>query len=216
MNATEHTQPPFAVAWRADVFRITGDMRCGSLLRLVARNRTFRPVFTHRLCAWSRTWPSYVRPAALIVRQAHRWAQQQAGMDLPAEAAIGPGLTIVHGWGLVVSPDARIGANVTLFHGVTLGRRDRFDGDTRLVGGAPGTGDEVWIGPNALVVGPLHIGDGARIGGGAIVTKDVPDRRLVVGGAGRILDEEGPVDCPSPAPLAELRRRWSGAESEAT
>lgn len=222
MNAMDRPTPSgpesarFAVAWRADVFRIAGDTRRRSLIGLVARHRTFRPIFTSRLCAWSRTWPAPARPLATIVRQVHRWAQQQAGMDLPAEASIGPGLTIVHGWGLVVSPDARIGANVTLFHGVTIGRRDRFDHDARLVGGAPRIGDEVWIGPGALVVGPLQIGNGARIGGGATVSKDVAERRLVVGNPGKILDDEGPIDCPNPAPLAELERRWSPSSGSET
>lgn len=222
MNAPERPTPsgpepaPFAVAWRADVFRIAGDTRRRSLIALVARHRTFRPIFTSRLCSWSRTWPAPARPLATIARQVHRWAQQQAGMDFPSEASIGPGLAIVHGWGLVVSPDAQIGANVTLFHGVTIGRRDRFAEGTRVVGGAPRIGDEVWIGPGALVVGPLKIGNGARIAGGATVSKDVPDRRLVVGNPGKILDDEGPIGCPNPAPLAELEQRRSPSSGSDT
>ncbi len=54
----------------------------------------------------------------------HRIATHWAVVDFPWDAEIGAGLALTHGWGLVVTPGARIGSNVTLFHGVTLGCRD--------------------------------------------------------------------------------------------
>jgi serine O-acetyltransferase len=122
-------------------------------------------------------------------------------MDFPWEASVGPGFAIVHGWGLVVSPDARIGANVTVFHGVTIGRKDDIAPDgSRVVGGAPTIEDGVWIGPHALVVGPITIGAGSRIAGGAVVTKDVPPRSLVTGNPGKVVASDVPPDTPNPWP----------------
>lgn len=207
MSADGDRGSDFGIAWRADVYRIEGAASRGALARLLLRHRTFRPVFTARLCRASRAWPRSTAPVAAVVRQIHRWAQQQAGIDFPSEATVGPGLTIVHGWGTVVSPDARIGTNVTLFHGVTLGRRDRVGPDgERTVGGAPRIGDRVWIGPGAIVVGPVTIGDGAIVGGGAVVTKDVEAGSIVTGNPGRSSPGDGRVDCPNPAPLTELER----------
>jgi len=75
---------------------------------------------------------------------------------------------------LVIHPGTRIGEGVTLRHCVTLGNR-------RAGGEAPTIGDDVEIGANALVLGPISVGNGAVIGAGAVVTKDVPARAIVVG-----------------------------------
>lgn len=193
----------WSTSWRADVHRVAGHSSRADLLRLVRGSRVYRPILTARLCQ-SAPLPASVRgPAHLVLRRLHRLAQHQAGMDLPWEAEIGLGLTIVHGWGLVVSPDARIGQNVTLFHGVTIGRKDTIAADgIRTVGGAPTIGDQVWIGPNALVVGDITIGDGVVIGGGSVVTKDVPPHCLVVGNPARVVAHDVAPDCPNPAPLS--------------
>src|SRR5207302_318924 len=102
---------------RADAFRVTGKMlSVGSILALAAVNRTFRPVLTLRFCQWTKF--SLFRQVA---RMLHRWAQAKAGMDLSSALRAGPGLILVHGWGIVVNKDAHIGSNVTLFNGVVIG-----------------------------------------------------------------------------------------------
>lgn len=199
------SRPPrrWAEDLRADAWRSLGH-RPGvtDLVKLLWRDRTFRPVFTARLCQATPRPSPLTAVGGWLLRRLHRWMQQQAGVDLPHEAAIGPGFAIVHGWGLVVSPDARIGCNVTVFHGVTVGRKDTIAADgTRTVGGAPTIGDEVWIGPNAIVVGAIVIGAGAVIGGGAVVTKDVPPASMVVGNPAKVIATDIQPDCPHPAPL---------------
>lgn len=135
-------------------------------------------------------------------RRAHRWATARAGMDLPWETEIGPGLAITHGWGLVVAPSARIGANVTVFHGVTIGRKDDIaDDGTRVEGGAPTIGDGAWIGPHAIIIGPVMVGAGARVAGGSVVTKDVPAGSLVAGNPAVVIRSDVPPDTPNPVPL---------------
>ncbi|MGE3530751.1 MAG: serine acetyltransferase [Steroidobacteraceae bacterium] len=102
-------------------------------------------------------------------------------MDLPWATRISPGIALTHGWGLVINGGTRIGSNVTLFHGVTLGRRDRIAADGTRTIGFPKIEDDVWIGPHAIIVGDVTIGEGSRVAGGAFVTKDIPPRSIVQG-----------------------------------
>src|ERR1700684_1321406 len=100
---------------RADAFRATGKLLpIGSILALAISSRTFRPVLTLRLCQWSKGKLSSLR---IVARLLHRFAQAKAGIDLASGLRAGPGLLLVHGWGIVVNKDALIGSNVTLFNG---------------------------------------------------------------------------------------------------
>lgn len=84
------------------------------------------------------------------------------GISIPKSVIVGPGLRIFHSGGIVVHERARIGANCTLRHGVTIGMRSS-------AGGVPVIGDNVDIGAGAMILGDLTIGDGAKIGAGALV-----------------------------------------------
>ena len=172
------------------------------LARVLLRNRVSRPLATARACQAPRRDGLVGAVGHWVLRRLHVWAQDHAGMDLPWETSIGPGLSVLHGWGLVVSRDAHIGSNVTLFHGVTIGRKDDIDPDgTRTVGGAPTIEDGAWIGPHAIVIGDIRVGAGARIAGGAVVTRDVPAHSLVAGNPARVVQEDVAPDTPNPAPL---------------
>lgn len=95
------------------------------------------------------------------------------GIELPASTTVGPGLRLRHGVGLVVNPASVIGANVMLRHGVTLGNRlDETD--------CPLLEDDVEVGAGAILIGAIRVGRGARIGAGAVVTRDVPPQATVV------------------------------------
>jgi serine O-acetyltransferase len=174
---------------RADAFRVSGKQSLGAILILAASCRTFRPLLTLRLCQWSVTRS---RVLSLIARVLHRWAQAKAGMDLPATIHAGPGLLLVHGWGLVVNKECIIGSNVTLFNGVVLGRKDRVTTANRQIS-YPVIENDVWIGPHAIVTG-VRIGEGAIIGAGSVVTKDVPARSVVAGNPARVLRQDAPPD----------------------
>ncbi len=92
------------------------------------------------------------------------------------KAKISPGVSIVHGNGLVISRDATVGPGCILFHNVTLGRG--IDPNTRAVG-APTLGANVHVGPGATLIGPIRIGDGSKIMAGAVVTESIPANSLV-------------------------------------
>jgi len=182
----------------ADVYRQYGRYSAGLLAKAFLTRRVFRPIVTLRLCAWS----AKDMPALnLLFRLLHRWATRRAGIELPSVVSAGPGLCITHGWGLVVNRDAILGSNVTLFNGAVLGRKDRYgdDGHDRVTS-YPRIGNDVWIGPHALVLG-VTIGDGAIVAGGAVVTRDVAARTTVGGNPAKIMREDTTPDVMNRAPL---------------
>jgi serine O-acetyltransferase len=192
---------PLRIALRADTIRFCGRFSLTLVVKSFLMKRNYRPVATLRLCQWAHSAPQrrFVLP---LFKLLHRWTQHAAGMDLPWNTVIGPGFCINHGWGIVVSPEARIGSNVTLFHGVTLGRRDRMARDGTRITEYPLVEDQVCIGPHAIVVGGVIIGEGSRIAGGAFVTESVPARSVVGGNPASILKSNTVPDVMNPAPLA--------------
>ena len=110
---------------RADTWRLFGRFRLRDLFGGFMLIRTFRPVVTMRLCqmAGHSRWGTIFLP---VLKVAHRLATQRSGIDLKWWADIGSGFAITHCWDLLVNPGAKIGANVTLFSGLTLGRRDHI------------------------------------------------------------------------------------------
>lgn len=193
--------------WRAicaDVHRVRGRSGWLPLLACTANVRNFRPILTLRLIQGLSGQGGFGRAAALPFKLLHRLFCWMAAMDFPYQTAIGPGLAITHGWGLVVSPGARIGANCTLFHGATLGRKDDIDANGVRRSGYPVIEDEVWIGAHAIVIGAVTIGRGARVAAGAVVTKDVPSGAIVGGNPARVLREHAVPDVGNRAPLERL------------
>lgn len=98
------------------------------------------------------------------------------GIEIHPGAKIGKGLCIDHGMGVVIGETAEIGNDVLIYHGVTLGGTGKDKGKRH-----PTIGDNVVIGAGAKVLGPIHIGDGAKIGANAVVVKDVPAGATAVG-----------------------------------
>ena len=85
----------------------------------------------------------------------------------------------------MIGETAIVKDNVTIYHGVTLGGQGKSEGKRRH----PIIEDDVLLGANATILGPITIGKGAKIGAGAVVLKDVPEGATVVGLPGRILEK---------------------------
>lgn len=111
--------------------------------------------------------------------------------DLPRELHCGPGLRLFHPYGLFVHKDARLGADIDLYHRVTIGRRD-FTGE-------PVIGDEVTFGAGSMVLGPVVVGTRAKIGAGALVLDDVPPGGTAFGPRATIRRPPDPVGVPQTA-----------------
>ncbi len=135
-------------------------------------------------------WDMRLRAAARL------WAyigRLFTGIEIHPQAKIGRNLFIDHGTGIVIGQTAVIGDDCTLYQGVTLGGRGDVGADQRR---HPAIGNHVVIGAYAQVLGPVTVGDHARIGAGAVVIKDVPDHATMVGNPAR---ETGRAD-EGPAP----------------
>lgn len=162
-------------AIKADVWRYYGRYSPLLIIKSFLLYRTFRPVFTLRLCQAAQKLPFPMKAAiSPLVVILHRWTQAGAGLDLPWRCSIGPGFRITHGWGLVIHDDAIIGSNVTIFHGVTIGSKRKGD---ILV--SPTIGDSVTLATGAIVIGEVRVGEGSIVGAGAVVVKDVPPFSIV-------------------------------------
>ncbi|WP_205698498.1 serine O-acetyltransferase [Conexibacter sp. SYSU D00693] len=108
------------------------------------------------------------------------------GVEIHPGARIGRGLFIDHGMGVVVGETAEVGDDVTLYQGVTLGGTGFATGKRH-----PTVGDRVVIGSGAKLLGPIEVGDGAKIGAGSVVITDVPPDSTVVGNPGHVVRIEG-------------------------
>lgn len=100
------------------------------------------------------------------------------GVEIPPETQIGTRCRLLHPVAIVINGEARIGRNVTIRNSVTIGNVVSRDGAATA---SPVIGDDVELGAGCLVLGPITIGAGARIGAGSVVTKDVDPRVTVVG-----------------------------------
>ena len=186
---------------RADVHRYYGRSSFGLIVKASIAERCFRPVATLRLCQSVARHHGPARLCLPLCKFLHRLSTWLAGMDLSWQAQIGAGFRIVHGWGLVISPGARIGSNVTAFHGVTVGRRERIGADGRSAPEYPVIEDDVWLGPHCIVVGGVRIGRGSRIAGGAFIGQDVPPRSLAMGNPAVVVKPDCEPDVAQRAPV---------------
>lgn len=108
------------------------------------------------------------------------------GIQIPGITQIGKGFYIGHFGTIVVNSNAIIGDNVNISHGVTIGQTNR--GKNK---GAPIIGNEVYIGPGAIIIGNVKIGSRAAIGANAVVTQDVPEGAVVGGVPAKIISMNG-------------------------
>ncbi len=134
----------------------------------------------HRFSHWM--WGHGVRWPARLVSHFGRWI---TGIEIHPGATIGRRFFIDHGMGVVIGETALIGDDCTLYHGVTLGGTSWNKGKRH-----PTLENDVVIGAGAKILGPILIGEGARIGSNAVVVKDVPPGATAVGIPARIILDE--------------------------
>ena len=116
----------------------------------------------------------------------HKGVEIATGVDFPCTANIGPGVHLPHCGNIVVHADAIIGDDCCISQGVTIGVSGR--GQRR---GVPTLGNRVYVGVNAVVVGPIVIGDGVVIGANSLVNRDVPPNCTVLGVPSTVVSQQG-------------------------
>ena len=125
----------------------------------------------------------YEKGLRFIPRAIMQRGRKTTGIEIHPGAKIGKHLFVDHGMGIVIGETAEIGDNVTMYHGVTLGGTGNEADHKRH----PTIGNDVIIGAGATILGPINIGDGAKIGAGTIVLHDVEPGRTAVGAKARII-----------------------------
>jgi len=129
----------------------------------------------------------------LIARIISQFSRFLTGIEIHPKARIGKNFFIDHGMGVVIGETSKIGDNVTIYHMVTLGGISPSinSDDQRQVKRHPTLKDNVVIGSGAQVLGPITVGENAKIGANAVVTKDVPANAVMVGIPAKNVNKDG-------------------------
>ena len=130
-----------------------------------------KAVRSHRKAHWC-----YEHNLKFLARFISQCSRHRTGIEIHPGAKIGKCLFIDHGMGIVFGETAEIGDNCTIYHGVTLGGTGKDTGKRH-----PTLGNNVLIGAGTKVLGPVYIGDNARIGAGSVVLRNLPANCTAVG-----------------------------------
>ena len=157
---------------------IDRDPAAKSKLSLVLTYPGVKAVFFHRIANFFN-----VAKFDLIARIISQFSRFLTGIEIHPGAKIGKNLFIDHGMGVVIGETSEIGDNVTIYHMATLGgiAPSINSNDQRNIKRHPTIEDDVVIGSGAQVLGPVTVGRCAKIGANAVITKDVPEKAVMVG-----------------------------------
>ena len=119
----------------------------------------------------------------LLAKMISQLSRFFTGIEIHPKAKIGKNFFIDHGMGVVIGETSEIGDNVTIYHAVTLGGISPSinSDEQRYVKRHPTLKNNVVVGSGAQVLGPVIVGENAKIGANAVVTKDVPANAVMVG-----------------------------------
>ncbi len=175
------------------------DPAARSKLEVILAYPGFHAVVWYRLARWF-----WRRKFYLLGRVISHIGRMLTGIEIHPGATIGKGFFIDHGLGVVIGETAEIGDNVTLYHDVTLGGiAPSVDSDSqRQRKRHPTLGNDVIVGSGAQILGPITIGDGARVGANSVALMDVPPGATVVGIPAKIARGRAKDDDTKPAPFA--------------
>ena len=154
----------------------------------------------HRRAHWC--WTHGLKWLGRFTSHISRWL---TGIEIHPGAKIAGCVFIDHGMGVVIGETAEIGSGCTIYHGVTLGGTSLYKGAKRH----PTLGKNVIVGAGAQVLGGFTVGDGAKIGSNAVVTKPVPAGATAVGNPARIIEAASPTDADARRDAAASKMAFS-------
>lgn len=158
---------------------LTRDPAARTRLEVALAYPGFHAIVGHRVAHY--LWRKNIKLPARMLSAATRFF---TGIEIHPAAVIGAFCFIDHGQGVVIGETAIIGNRVTLYHDVTLGGTS-----LEAVKRHPTLGDDVVVGAGAKLLGPITVGDGARIGANAVVVKDVAAGATMVGIPARAVEQ---------------------------
>ena len=154
------------------------DPAAKSILSIILTYPGVKAVFIHQISNFF-----YKAGFDLIARIISQTIRFFTGIEIHPGAKIGKNLFIDHGMGVVIGETSEIGDNVTIYQSVTLGGSSpSIDSEKqRHEKRHPTIGNDVVIGSGAQIIGPIEVGNNARIAANAVVVKDVPENATMVG-----------------------------------
>lgn len=156
---------------------ISRDPATHNRLEAILCSSGLHAIFIYRFAHF--LWRHNLRLTARIISQIGRFL---TGIEIHPGARIGHGFFIDHGMGVVIGETTEIGNNVTMYHDVTLGGTTVFTAKGKVMTKRhPTIGNNVVIGSGSQVLGPIKVGNNAKIGSNAIVTRDVEPNSTVMG-----------------------------------
>jgi serine O-acetyltransferase len=156
------------------------DPAARSALEVVLAYPGLHAIWIHRAAHW--LWTHNLK---LLARLLSQWARWVTGIEIHPGATIGRRLFIDHGMGVVIGETCEIGEDVLIYQGVTLGGTS-LKKEKRH----PTIEDHVMISSGAAVIGPVTIGQGSRIGAGAVVVSSAPPYSTIVGIPGKVVERD--------------------------
>jgi serine O-acetyltransferase len=171
---------------KSDLYRCTSSTGIRSFLKIYFTNAGFKLMFYLRLSKLTQNnmLTKYTLFPFLWIIGRH--LMYKFGIGIPYKTDIGYGFKINHFSGIIVNSKSKIGNNVTISHGVTLGKSERGKNE-----GCPTIGNEVFIGPGAKIIGNITIGDKAVIGANAVITEDIPSGAVVASPKAIVISDAG-------------------------
>lgn len=157
------------------------DPAARSVWQVIFQYPGYKAVRAYRVAHWFHKHGFY-----FIARAISQLARHKYGIEIHPGAKIGKCLFIDHGMGVVIGETAEVGDYCTIYHGVTLGGTGKDKGKRH-----PTVGNNVLISAGAKILGPMKIGDNAKIGANAVVLTEVEPDTTVVGVPGRAVKRAG-------------------------
>jgi len=186
-------RPELGRAFRADLAAVFDrDPACSRYIEPLLYFKGFHALATHRFA--HALWNNGRRDFAYYLQSQ---CSRMFSVDIHPAARIGVGIMIDHAHAIVIGETARVGDNVSILHGVTLGGTGKETADRH-----PKIGNNVMIGAGAKVLGNISVGDCSRIAAGSVVLTDVPTCTTVAGVPAKVV---GPAGCPEPARSMDQR-----------
>ena len=142
-------------------------------------------VFWFRVHSFLESKGGVLRAAAKLIEILSAWFSRVRDVHLPVGTEIGGGFVLVHAIGSVINRTAKIGENVTILQGVTIGSKRPNNN------GVPTIGNNVVICAGAILIGNIHIGDNCLISAGSVVMHDVPAGSVVAGNPAKVISDKG-------------------------
>ena len=162
-----------------DLYRYYGDKGETFFQRLL------RPVELKYISLFRKAGACKFAPLKLYYTVRLKLMSYKTHIQIPARTQIGEGFYIGHSGRLIIHPDAKLGKNINVGTGVTIGYENRG-----LRKGAPTIEGNCWIGTNSVVVGNIKIGENVMIAPLTFVNFDVPPHSIVIGNPAKIINKE--------------------------